>query len=421
MLPLPQTSYPAVESNPSAKSVNRQYREELAFRQITLRKLAGGLFPSPGERQLALAQANLSFPGHIFRVLAFCFDDPIKIHRTHPPRDVALLWYGVANIAQELFDEMCVCEKVTEEDGAPVLLLNSDDGLERGQMIPQLSQTLVCVEDSLSISCSAGVSGPVRSLDALPLCREQALTAAMYSALFEPHSVIFYSDIAGREANPPQYPLREEQALLGAMVRRCRADVLAASAAFRSKLFSCRMNDVCPYLFRLATVLNAQIVKDGRKDSQLGLLCVGSPQNAFHADAYMEQLTASALEHFDFLERRRLQQTDGLLSSVASLIRSRFQDPDLSIEEVLKQSACSPGHIRRLFQEVYHCTPHDYLLALRMEEAQRLLRETDESIKAITAAVGFNNPSYFYTAFKRQVGVSAQDYRAQYRSGSIAG
>lgn len=127
------------------------------------------------------------------------------------------------------------------------------------------------------------------------------------------------------------------------------------------------------------------------------------------------------MAHLDFLERTRLQKKEDVLSSVSSLIYTHFQDPDLSIEELLEHSGYSPGYTRKLFQEVYHCTPHNYLLALRMEEAKRLLRETDKSVKAITAAVGFNNPSYFYAVFKKQVGVSAQDYRDRYRNGSTEG
>lgn len=407
-------------SNAAKQHSNQQYREALAFRQATLRKLAEGLFLTSRERQLALKQAGLSFPGHIFRALAFSFDDPVTVTRTHPPRDIALFWFGLANIAQELLGDTCFCEKASEEGGGLILLLNCAGELDREWTAQRLAQALAFMEDNLSVSYSVGVSGRAESLDELPQCREQALAAAQYNAVFAPRSVIFYADVANQEQRQLSYPFPEEQLLLHAVVQRNREEILLAASAFRSQLFQCRISDVRPYLLRLATSLKVQMVKD-RNGSPPPYFSEESLRQAYRAEKWIELLTDFSLAHLDHLDQKRLQQKEDTLSRVSSLIRAHFQDPDLSIEELLERSGYSPGYTRKLFQEVYHCTPHNYLLTLRMEEAQRLLRETDGSVKAIATAVGFNNPSYFYAVFKKHFGVSAQDYRDQYRTGSTDG
>lgn len=399
---------------------NRQHRKNLAFRQLTLWKLIGGLFPSACERQLAMEQADLSFPGRVFQVLSFSFDEPEVVKETLRPRDIALLCYGLANIAQELLGEMCFCEKATEEGGDLILLLNSAGELDRDFISQRLSQTLAYVEKSLSVSYSVGVSDPTESLDDLPRCREQAVTAAKYNAVFAPRSVIFYPDVANQEQLKLSYPFPEEQSLLNTIIQRNREGILPAASAFHSKLLQCQISDVRPYLLRLATSLKVQMVKD-RNGSPPPYFSEESLRQAYRAEKWIELLTDFSLAHLDYLDQKRLQQKEDTLSRVSSLIRAHFQDPDLSIEELLEQSGYSSGYARRLFQEVYHCTPHDYLLTLRMEEARRLLRETDRPMKTITAAVGFNNLSYFYTVFKKQFGLSAQDYRDRYRTGSTDG
>lgn len=407
-------------SSAAAKRGNQQYKEALAFRQMALRKLVGGLFFSDRERQHTLEQAGLSFPGSMFRVLVFSLDEPMKVVRTRPPRDIALFGYGLANIAQELLGDICFCEKAAEEGGELVLLLNSETRPDRSFVSQWLSKTLTYVSESLSVSYSVGVSNEIASLDELPRGREQALTAAKYNAVFSPRSVIFYSDVAAQERQQPGYPFLEEQLLLGAIAQRSQRGVLSAVSSFRSKLFQCQISDIRPYLLRLATSLKVQMFND----------CGGSVppyfsedllRQTYQAETYMELLTNFALAHLDFLERKRLQQKEDVLSNVSVLIRRHFQNPDLSIETLLEQSGYSPGYARKLFQDVYHCTPHDYLLTLRMDEAQRLLRETDEPVKAVAAAVGFHNPSYFYAVFKKQVGISVQDFRAQYQDTSLAG
>lgn len=241
---------------------NQQYREALAFRQMTLRKLAEGLFLTSKEQQLAMEQAGVSFPGHIFHVLAFSFDDPTKIARTCLPRDIALFWYGMANVTQELFGEMCFCEKASEEGGDLILLLNSVGELDREWISRQLAQALAFMEDSFSIACSVGISDQTESLNSLPQYREQALTAAKYNAVFAPRSVIFYSDVANQEQQQLSYPFHEEQLFLNAIVQRHRDEIFSAASAFRSQLFQRRISDVRPCLVRLATSLKVQMVKD---------------------------------------------------------------------------------------------------------------------------------------------------------------
>lgn len=416
----PEKRPPRSASGATENHDSRQYREALAFRQMTLQKLVGGLFLSARERRLALEQAGLSFPGHVFRVLAFSFDEPVEIAQTHPSQVIALFWYGLANVTQELLGELCFCEKASEEGGDLILLLNSAGELDLGFAAQRLAKALAFMEDSLSVSYSVGVSDQTESLDDLPRCREQAVTAVRYNALFAPRSVIFYSDVAHREEQPPNYPLQEEQRLLGAMAQRDREGVLSAASGFRSKLLQCRISDVRPFLMLLGSALQVQMVRD-RMDSLPPYLRGETLRQTYQVEKCMELLTDSALAHLDFLECKRLRQKEDILSSVLSLIHAHFQDPDLSIEKLLEQGGYSPGYTRKLFQEVYHCTPHKYLLTLRMEEARRLLRETNDSVKAIAAAVGFNNPSYFYAVFKRQVGVSPQDYRTRYRDGMANG
>lgn len=400
--------------------MDQQYREALAFRQVTLRKLAEGLFPTARERDLALDQAGVVFPGRGFQVLAFACDDPITVQRTRPPRDIALIWYGVANVTQELLGEACFCERASEEGDELILLLSSAQALEREWLTQRLSQALDFLADSLSLSCSVGVSDRTEDLDAIQVCREQALTAAKYNAVLPPRSVIFYGDVAAQERQRRGYPFPQEQRFLSAVAQRDRAGVRSAAAALWAQLLQCAARDVRPYLLQFAAALRAQLVKD-RGGNVPAYFDEGALGQTYRLEGCVEQLTQASLAHLDHLEQRRLRQKEDVLSNVSALIRAHFPDPDLSIEELLERSGYSPGYARKLFQEVYHCTPHTYLLTVRMEEAQRLLRETDRSVKDITAAVGFNNPSYFYAVFKKQVGVSAQDYRARYRGGSPQG
>ena len=59
-----------------------------------------------------------------------------------------------------------------------------------------------------------------------------------------------------------------------------------------------------------------------------------------------------------------------------------------------------------------------YLVQVRIENAEKLLINSDQSIYDISLEVGFNDYSYFSKAFKDAYGLSPKDYRKNKKSKS---
>lgn len=72
----------------------------------------------------------------------------------------------------------------------------------------------------------------------------------------------------------------------------------------------------------------------------------------------------------------------------------------------------SEGHFCRMFKQFAKKTPIEYLNYYRVNKAARMLEKSD--IKIIDAAleVGFDNLSYFISAFRRHMGTTPARYRA---------
>lgn len=58
---------------------------------------------------------------------------------------------------------------------------------------------------------------------------------------------------------------------------------------------------------------------------------------------------------------------------------------------------------------------HDYFMALKIAQAQWLLRRTSQSLTLIAQDVGMNDASYLCRAFKRATGLTPRQYREQHR------
>lgn len=83
----------------------------------------------------------------------------------------------------------------------------------------------------------------------------------------------------------------------------------------------------------------------------------------------------------------------------------------ISLQEVAAKANMSKEAFCRFFKLRTRKTFTQYLQQLRINEAQKLLLETDLSISTIAFRVGFENLSYFNRAFKSILGVTPRDLR----------
>jgi transcriptional regulator GlxA family with amidase domain len=75
----------------------------------------------------------------------------------------------------------------------------------------------------------------------------------------------------------------------------------------------------------------------------------------------------------------------------------------------------SPRSMSRWFQKEVKETPAGFVRNVRLQEAKRLLSESDLSLTDIASRTGLGDLSTLWRAFIRQLGVSPEDYRKRFR------
>ncbi len=88
-------------------------------------------------------------------------------------------------------------------------------------------------------------------------------------------------------------------------------------------------------------------------------------------------------------------------------------DRDLSLEAMAGEVGISPLYLPRAFKGAVGQSPHQYVLARRIERARELLRDTDLPIVDVALSSGFSSQSHLSNWFVRMVGVSPAAYRRQ--------
>ena len=98
------------------------------------------------------------------------------------------------------------------------------------------------------------------------------------------------------------------------------------------------------------------------------------------------------------------------LNDTISYINEHFTE-ELCLNELAARCSLSPFYFTRVFTKETGMTPHQYLLATRVNAAKFLLKTTDLSIKEIAFESGFPNESSFCNTFHKWEGNTPSQYR----------
>ncbi|WP_127088245.1 GlxA family transcriptional regulator [Aquabacter cavernae] len=92
---------------------------------------------------------------------------------------------------------------------------------------------------------------------------------------------------------------------------------------------------------------------------------------------------------------------------------------DLRVEVLAERASMSPRTFARLYAARTGRTPAKVVEELRLDAARRALEETRQSIKEIATRCGFVDEERMRRAFRRQLGVSPQDYRDKFGAAEV--
>ena len=102
------------------------------------------------------------------------------------------------------------------------------------------------------------------------------------------------------------------------------------------------------------------------------------------------------------------------LSRAIERLRSD-SDADVSLAALASDAGLSRFHFCRAFKESTGLSPHAWLRQHRLEQALNMLRDTDDSIVSIAAALGYSSQTAFAAAFRKLTGEPPSGWRRRMR------
>ncbi len=99
-----------------------------------------------------------------------------------------------------------------------------------------------------------------------------------------------------------------------------------------------------------------------------------------------------------------------IVKNAAEYISQHFSE-DISLASVAENLHVNTSYLSTLFRQVTGMTFKEHLNRVRIEEAARLLSNTDYPVMQIAIACGYKDQSYFTKVFKKQTGLTPKQYR----------
>ena len=125
----------------------------------------------------------------------------------------------------------------------------------------------------------------------------------------------------------------------------------------------------------------------------------------------LENVLNFALEYRD---SKMTGRYSSIILKAKKYIEENYADQNTTLTTVADIVCLSPNHFSTIFSQECNTTFIEYLTNVRIENAKRLLRETEMKGYDIAYECGFSDPHYFSYIFKKNTGLSPRDYKQEF-------
>jgi signal transduction histidine kinase/DNA-binding response OmpR family regulator/ligand-binding sensor domain-containing protein len=101
---------------------------------------------------------------------------------------------------------------------------------------------------------------------------------------------------------------------------------------------------------------------------------------------------------------------NNLVNKARDLVMASLDDVDLSVDKICKEIGMSRSQLHRKLTAIVGYSPNNFIKAIRLNEAKKLLLIQEYNINEIAYMIGFNDPSYFGRAFKKEFGMTPKSF-----------
>lgn len=414
-----------IEQERTEKSRNINIQKQIhdnisALREKFLKDLICGNVLNKNDIEKYLKEYNIALP-HNNLVCLVVRIDSMEIYDSYTNDDIYIFRSSIINIMEEIVLNYGIGYACYGEPHLYTVICSvgiDDSAGSLSDSIHQMAKDMKeFLKNSMNLTVSIGLSDIHLNHTDINLAYREAWEAIGDSFAYPAGSIIVYRDIKGPNSSHKGIPLEEE---LNELENSLKAyslsgiqkafDNLVQRIVESNNVSKKHINGICHVLI---FVVNVFIKNNNLTPEEIW----GKDENPYNQVGHLKSLNDFA----DWIKKinnrivtiiNQEKESNVIILRAKQFINKHFCE-NISLEVVSEHLSLSPSYFSSLFSRATGESFIDYVTNLRIGLAKELIKSAKYKVYEISEMVGYDNPHYFSRIFKKVVGVSPLDFKAQ--------
>jgi two-component system, response regulator YesN len=309
--------------------------------------------------------------------------------------------------------------KISTADNRIVIILGRNDENRMARECSRVANGITsAVQEKRRFTASAGIGKTVERVEDIYTSYRQAVTALQHRLIAGNNGVFLFSSAEYREL--------DMRLTLTKCCEDIRRDVRVGKNSDSVKTcreFSAALRNgkVHPKQARREIVKFVSVMLDVVEEVGIAQSQMGDKSFSEYLYDIMDVTSLADLDFlfqdfFDRVEQILREKRDSFprkkLHDITRYIDIHFADPVLSAETVAEKFFISTGYLTKLFRQHLEKTFLEYIMEKKMARARELLKTSDLKNYEIAEQLGYKDPHYFSTSFKKYFGQTPSEYKS---------
>lgn len=305
------------------------------------------------------------------------------------------------------------CISTAEEKNAIVFQYRKE---ESAQAFIKMNLGLTAVVNHMKQEALGDVrfflGGEVEGLNRLACSWMQARTAADYGLFGDMPPVFHYEDGVANQLAVCSCP--PEELLKKLVMEACygNSQSLEAAADRLFTWFQKEQNGNAAFIRSNVLAASHRILGYETNTAAITYLEAEKFRQSVMKAESLEELKREFLHFLRFMGEKKagcVRQEQSVAQKVDRIIQENISNPEFSLDDVAGLLFISPNYLRQLFKQETGMTFVEYLTRTRMKQAKMLLDTGEVRVADVAEQVGYREPRYFSSCFKKLYQISPSD------------
>jgi two-component system response regulator YesN len=303
-------------------------------------------------------------------------------------------------------------------DGHIIALLGSRPGYRFQKNLSNLLERFKMeMRRILEITSTISIGSSYVSLCEISHSYLQALKALDYKVISGPDSIIHIDDINIINNDPFIYPHDKENLVLKSLSEGNEVQLRDAVSSFFTELENrnCKKHHLRIAVMELFSVVTRKFMDLGLDIHKLidqELLDLYKILERFDTVSEIRNWMTNLVVYFAGELRNKRQSTvKSVVTLVQDYITANYMNPDISLNSIAEHVYLNSAYLSKMYKKETGENYLEFLTRLRIDKAKYLLRTTHTRTSDVGNMVGYPNPQYFATIFRKNTGLTPVDFR----------